>query len=191
MINSDTTGIVAQLETSERGGDALTTYLTEQIAAGREEEIGELLLKLQSGNDLSEDPIARFEAETASGDRHNAQVLGYFTGAIEAAVRNVTDDKVAQAEAVGAIFKGAIQYAGIAGSAGGPATSTTTATATHLTQGFVDDAVASIQADGRALHEELTTLAYPHDADGVPYEGEQSETPFDTARGRVLDAQSF
>ena len=85
----------------------------------------------------------------------------------------------------------AIQYAGIAGSAGGPATSTTTATATHLTQGFVDDAVASIQADGRALHEELTTLAYPHDADGVPYEGEQSETPFDTARGRVLDAQSF
>lgn len=191
LINTDTNGIVSQLETSERQGDALTTYLTEQIAAGREDEIGELLLKLQAGNDLSEDPLARFEAETAGGDRQNAHVLGYFAGAIEAAVRNVTDDNVAQAEAVGAIFKGVIQYAGIAGSGGGPATSTGTATATHLTQAFVDDAVAAIKADGGRLHDELTDLAYPHDAEGVPYEGERSETAFDAARGRVLDAQSF
>lgn len=196
LINADTTGIVQQLETTERNGDALTTYLTEQIAAGREAEIGELILKLQSGNDLSGDPIANFEAETPDGDRQNAHVLGYFTGAIEAAVRNVTDDKVAQAEAIGDIFKGVINYASIAGGAAapspaGPGISTTTSAITHLTEAFVDDAVAEIRADGGRLHDELTALAYPHDAEGVPYEGERSETAFDTARGRVLDAQSF
>ena len=191
LINADTTGIVQQLETTDRYGVSLTTYLQEQLANGREEQVGELVLKLQSGNDLSEDPVARFEAEDAGGNRNNAQVLGYFGGSIEAAVRNVTGDRVAQAEMIGEIFGSVITVAGIAGKAGGSATTVGTNTATHLSQEFIDDRVADIKAEGSNLRDELNQLVYPHDAEGIPYEGERSESAFDSAHSRVVINHGF
>lgn len=188
LLNADTTGIVAQLETTDRYGDALTSYITEQVSAGREAQVGELIAKLHHGNDLSGDAMARFGQTDASGEYQHAHVLGYFMGATEAGVQNATDGRVAEAEAIREILAGGVSLVGIAG--GGPAAGAGRTGATFLSDGIIDHVVDGYRTEGDRLSDVMLELGYPRDADDVPFEGASAETVYDTARARVIDRQT-
>jgi hypothetical protein len=190
LLDSDATGIVRELETSFRDGKGLTAYLTEQLEHGGEagqKQIGEFIAKLQMGNDLSEDPSARFLATDGEGNYRNAQTLGYFMGGVEAGINIVTGNRGDQATMIATVFKGFVGAAG----AINPGTGVAASGVSTLTDVMVTSAVDGFKNDAADLRDTLTELAYPRDADGQPFEGEQAETPYDTVLLRVVNANRF
>ncbi|MGY1521045.1 hypothetical protein [Luteimonas sp. A482] len=190
LLDSDTTGIVRGLETSYRDGKGLTSYLTEQLENGGEsgqEQVGEFIAKLQRGNDLGEDPATRFQATDSSGNYRNAQTLGYFMGGVEASINQVTDNRTDQANLVANVFKGVVGAMG----AINPATGVAASGVSTLTDLAVTQAADNYKNEASALRDTLTSLAYPRDANGQPFEGERAETPYDTALLRVVNANRF
>lgn len=184
LLKSDTNALIAQLETQDRGGHALVTYLSEQISAGRENDVASLIVRLQTGDDLSGDPVTRFD------NLDTAESLGYFMGATEVGIRRATEGEVAEAEAAGKLLKGVVTYGGVFFD-GGVGGSILKSGAGSAVDAAVADVVASIKEDGTTLSRELARVGYPADADGVPVENNASEIQYDSARGRVLDENGY
>ncbi|QOW21341.1 hypothetical protein [Novilysobacter avium] len=185
LINTDVNAIVARLEVVDHDGSALVTYVTEQLAAGREEQVGELITKVQKGDDLQGDPATRFIETDADGQYANAHNLGYLMGAVEAGVRTVTDDRVAQAEMIRDIFGGALKIAGLPG--GGPAASGSRTGVDMLSDQIIDSIVEGYEEDGAKLSDVMYELGYPTDANGDPVNHPGAEAVFKSQRGHVLD----
>ncbi|TWI05881.1 hypothetical protein IP90_00143 [Luteimonas cucumeris] len=190
LLDSDTTGVVRELETAFRDGKGLTSYLAEQLEHGGEagqKQIGEFIAKLQSGNDLSEDPQARFLATDADGNYRNAQMLGYFMGGVEAGINIVAGNRADEAAMIATVFKGVVGAFG----AINPGTGVAASGVSTLTDLMVTSAADGYKNDASNLRDTLTSLAYPRDDQGRPFEGEQAETPYDTALLRVVNANRF
>ena len=185
LINTDVNAIVARLEGVDHDGSALVTYISEQLDAGREDQIGELITKVQKGDDLQGDPATRFTETDAGGQYANAHNLGYLMGAVEAGVRDVTGDRVAQAEMIRDIFGGALQIAGIPG--GGPSASGSRTGVDMLTDQIIDSIVEGYEQDGAKLSDVMYELGYPTDAKGDPVNHPGAEAVFKSQRGHVLD----
>lgn len=184
LINTDVNGIVSRLERVDHDGSALSTYITEQLLAGREEQVGELISKVQKGDDLQGDPAERFTATDADGQYGNAHVLGYMMGAVEVGVRQSTADRVEQAEMIRGVFKGALKAAGFAG--GGTAGSATRTGVDLLTDGIIDSVVDRYESEGASLSDTLYDLGYPNDADGDPVNHPGAEAVFKSQRNHVI-----
>ncbi|MCW7538008.1 hypothetical protein OOT46_09120 [Aquabacterium sp. A7-Y] len=167
ILTSDTNGVMRALETGSpsRLGRGISAFTEQMIRQGRNDEIKAIIDKLSRGNDLNEDPSARFKAP----DGRNAQVLGYFVGSIQASVRNISKDAEAQAELLKAIFSASGYDA--AAAAGG----------------VLIDAVVDVETEGQKKRgDELVESAYPRDPDGQPVEAVNPETVYDTAALRVI-----
>lgn len=185
LLKSDTNALIAQLESQDRGGHALVTYLTEQIAAGRENDVASLIARVQTGDDLSGDPVARFD------NVDNAESLGYFMGAVEVGIRRATEGSAAEAQAAGNLLKGVVTYGGAFFTVGGAGSTILKSGAGGVVDAAVADVVAGIEADGTTLSRELARVGYPAHADGTPVENNASEMQYDSARGRVLDENGY
>ena len=74
------------------------------------------------GNDLSGDQLARFRRFTLDADGNkvyqNAEMLGYFTGALLAANKSIGNDITKQADLLKGIFKTAAGEIGVSGVGG-------------------------------------------------------------------------
>ena len=89
--------------------------------------LGEIQAQLLLGNGKNAaDPVARFEESTAapSGQPRlaNAELAGYFSGAVSAAARSISSDARQQAELITAVLKSAltvVDKAGVGGRVGG------------------------------------------------------------------------
>ncbi|WP_184717834.1 hypothetical protein [Caulobacter sp.] len=184
LLDTDVTGVVRQLETADRYGGAMTSFLTETLKQGKPGEavVGGYVAKLQTGNALNENPITRLETQVG-GYHRNAQDLGYFAGAAQAAVDKATASEKAKAEMVGGIFKSAV---GLATGSAGPVAG---AAIGMYTDALVKDGVAAYAAGTASLKDTFFELSFPHDpTTKTPYEG-PAEGDYDTALGRVLDGQ--
>lgn len=182
LLDTDVTGVVRQLETADRYGGAMTSFLTETLKQGKPGEaiVGGYIAKLQTGNALNENPITRLETQVG-GYHRNAQDLGYFSGATQAAVDKVAASDKAKAEMVGGIFKSAV---GLATGSAGPVAG---AAIGMYTDALVKDGVAAYAAGTVSLKSTFFELSFPHDpVTKAPYEG-RAEGDYDTALGRVLD----
>lgn len=183
ILDSDVTGVVGQLETNDRYGAALTNYVKETLKLGEagEKAIGENIARLQRGNDLQGNALDRINTQT--NDYYpNAQSLGYFAGATQAAVSKIAADQKAQAELVGSIFKSAV---GLATKGLDPVSS---AAVGLYTDQVVKDAVSAFSGGGSNLRDTFYQLAFPRDpATRQPYEG-PAERDYDSALNRVLAA---
>lgn len=183
ILDSDVTGVVRQLETSDRYGGALSNFVTETLKQGEDGQkaIGGYIAKLQTGEALNENPIARLDAQ-ANGYYRNAQDLGYFAGATQVGVAKVAASNKEQAELIGSIFKSAV------GLATGPAGPVAGAAVGLYTDAAVKEAVDALGAGDASLKDTFYELAFPRDpATHQAYEG-PAERDYDSALGRVLDA---
>lgn len=190
ILNSDTTGVVAELERNFRDGKGITSYLKSMLNSGQERQIGRMISRLLEGNDHSQNPITRFGTQVrgTDGKPHydNAENVGYFLGGIHAAARQITGNRERQANIIKNIF-GTI--AGAVGAAG-PETGVPAAIINGLTTAIVDDVVSRLNDRTISLRDALRELAFPRDPrTGQPYEG-AAEGFYDSAVGRVIDANS-
>lgn len=115
LLMSDTNGVMRELAYNKEtfDGSALAYYMKSMLNAGEAARLGEIQAQILTGNQRDTgDPVARFEelSSTASGhDRYaNAEVAGYFAGAVTSAARSITDDARQQAELLTAVFKSAL-----------------------------------------------------------------------------------
>ncbi|MEM6265955.1 MAG: hypothetical protein AAF707_00390 [Pseudomonadota bacterium] len=116
VLESDTTGIVSELAYDQRfdEGNAMTAYSKAMLQSGQEQELGEIMGRLQFGNNLNENPIARLEAQVDVGNggtiNANAGTLGYFVGSVHAATRQVSSDIAEQQALVSDVLGAALGF---------------------------------------------------------------------------------
>lgn len=123
LIDSDTTGVVRELAYNQNTdeGTSLAVYSAAMIERGQEAKLGQQMAKLQLGNALNEDPIARLDqVTTVNGQdrRENAGALGYFVGGVYAGAAAHSSSVQKQQETAGIILNSALTVVGTAPGAG-------------------------------------------------------------------------
>ena len=186
LINRDTVGIMTSLEHNYRNGEGITAYTRSMLDAGKTGELGQIVARLSKGNDLTGDPLARFGAQVngTDGNPHyqNAQVLGYFAGALFAGAKQITGDRTKQADMLKNIF-GTI--AGATGAAN-PASGVVSSVLNGLTQGIVNEVTDGLNKGTMTMEEAIEKLLFPRNTGtGALYEG-AAEADFDSAFSRVV-----
>lgn len=177
LLQSDTTGVVDRLATDELSGRSLAAYAKAMVKEGRIESLGQLMAKLQHGNDLSEPDAAKYISQTRTnsmGQEYyaNAQSLGYFSGAVQAGINTIISDRKAQADAIGNLFTSAL----FAASAAVPGAHVGVKVAVPLINGATRQTITEISngyARGdRDLRDSFNELALPRLGDsGERYRG--------------------
>ena len=188
ILNKDTVGTVSSLEHQFRDGKGLAAYAKSMINAGQDKQLGTFISRLLEGNGNTQNPIDRFGQQVTGSDGKphykNAGDLGYFVGAIHAATSSITGDRDKQANIVKNIF------GSIAGAVGatGPGAGVAAAIVNGLTAATVDEVTSRLNDGTTDLRTALRELAFPHDPKtGDTYEG-AAEADYDSAAGRVIDA---
>jgi hypothetical protein len=195
LVTSDTNGVMRSLESNFREGRGITTFSEQMIRQGRNGELKVIIEQLRLGNDGKGDPVKRFEATEGAGNERNAQTLGYFVGSIYSGVSAINRNIDKQAGMVKAIFgaslSGGKDVAGMWLSSGAKgAVGVLVATAGAVGIVATDQIARDMKAGNKDLREGLSELAFPRDAQGRKYEGEEAETAYDAAVSRVITANS-
>jgi hypothetical protein len=163
LLQSDVRGVVSALENDDPYGRALTGYLQEMVASGQNEKVGELIaeLRLDVANAV---PVANDPSTDADNDvvYPNAELLGYFSGATQAAIVNNGASAQEQAAVVEDIFMTVIELG--AGGIGGRAGGISSAVAKGLTRGVVNEVTSAIGRETMDLRLGFYELAFPPDA---------------------------
>jgi hypothetical protein len=186
ILNSDTVGIMTSLEHNARNGEGITAYVKSMLAGGKTAELGSFVARLAKGNDLTGDPLGRFGTQVrgTDGNPHfqNAQVLGYFAGALFAGAKQITGDRTKQADLLKNIF-GTI--AGATGAAN-PASGVVSSVLNGLTQAIVNEVTDGLNKGTMDMQEAIEKLLFPRNPQtGALYEG-AAEADFDSAFSRVV-----
>ncbi len=186
LLASDTTGIMTNLEHNFRNGDGITAYAKSMFNAGETAELGNIIARLSKGNGLTRDPLTRFGTQVpgTDGNPHyqNAQVLGYFAGALFSGAKQITSDRSEQADMLKNIF-GTI--AGATGAAN-PAAGVVSSVLNGLTQAIVTEVTDGLNAGTMDMEEALENLIFPRNTQtGDTYEG-AAEADYDSAFSRVV-----
>ena len=111
LLMSDVNGVIGELASNQetRDGSALATYAKSALNAKEFDQLAEVQVRLSLGNDLKGDPVAQFGTATKAADgtdRYlNAERLGYFAGAMNAATKSISGDAAQQAELTTAVLK--------------------------------------------------------------------------------------
>lgn len=186
LLASDTTGIMTELEHNFRNGDGVTAYAKSMLNAGETAELGNIIARLSKGNGLTGDPLTRFGAQVpgTDGNPHyqNAQVLGYFAGALFSGAEQITSDRSEQADMLKNVF-GTI--AGATGAAN-PAAGVASSILNGLTQAIVTEVTDGLNQGTMDMAEALEQLLFPRNTQtGDTYEG-AAEADYDSAFSRVV-----
>lgn len=186
LLDSDTNGIMTALEHNFRNGDGITAYVKSMLEAGQNEQLGLFIAKLSKGNDLTGNPLNRFGAQVTGTDGNphyrNAQVLGYFAGALFSGAKQITGDRTRQADMLKNIF-GTI--AGGTGAVNPPA-GIASSIINGLTSAIVGEITDALNKGTMDMEEALERLIFPRDeATGALYEG-AAEADYDSAFSRVV-----
>lgn len=185
LLKSDTNGIMSNLEHNFRNGDGISAYTKSMLGAGETKELGNIIAKLSKGNDLKGDPLGRFGTQIrgTDGNPHykNAQVLGYFSGALFAGAKQITSDRSKQADMLKNVF------GTIAGATGAinPAAGVASSVVNGLTQAVVGEVTDGLNKGTMDLQQALDELIFPRNTQtGDSYEG-AAEADYDSAFSRV------
>lgn len=185
VLDSDTTGVIRQLETHDRYGQGLTGYVQQELTQGAagQKKIGEYVAALQTGNAHTENPITRMNAQE-NGHFRNAQDMGYLTGALQSGINKIATSNKEKADVIGGIFKTAVGLASEpAGKIGGAAIGVYT---DALVKEVTDQVLNSGSNSPSAMKDAFYTLGFPSDPKThEPYEG-PAEADYDSTVSRVL-----
>lgn len=174
LIDSDPNGVVRELKENYYDGKGITNYLKGMLNGSEQDraKVADTLAHLLKGNDLKGAPMEIFSRETTGTDgkpfRQNAETIGYFSGGILAATKQITSDRSKQAD----IFKNV--FGTIAGAAGAanPAAGVSAAIINGLTADIVNRVVDKLNTGTTDANQALIELVVPRDAQGNIYRGE-------------------
>jgi hypothetical protein len=182
LLDGDTRGIVNRLNGRDVGGHALTTYLQEKIRenpAARNPEIGRQITQLQgAGTGMNG---ARFidvaEKAAPNGDNfyRNAQNLGYYVGAMQAAINKMNSDAKTKGDILSNVFTTTVSVAAASNPALTVPARMGVQFANGLTKEIVRAVVDGVSTSGKGLRDALTELALPRE----PNQEERSRGPAD------------
>ncbi|MCK9688119.1 hypothetical protein [Scleromatobacter humisilvae] len=168
LMNSDTRGIVNRLDTDDPFGHALTTYLKQQLGddpKASNPAIGRQVAMLQgAGTGKTADQFYNTAEVGSNGDHfyRNAQNLGYYAGAMQAAIGKLKADAKTQGDILSNVFSTAISV----GTAAMPGLSVAAKVGAQafsgLTKEAVREIVGGVSADDGSLSNALMDLAVPH-----------------------------
>lgn len=164
LLKSDTTGVVNALNNADESGHAATTYAKEMISEGRTSDVGNIIARLQQGNDLSHNPIdfVNTQVKNPYGQDYyqNAENLGYFTGAVEAGINQITSDQNAQGNLLSNIFTTVVSAGA---SWAGPEGKAAAQVVNGLTRQAITGVVSSLASGDKSLRDSINDLSLPRD----------------------------
>jgi len=161
------------------------------LESGQQDKLGEQMAKLQLGNGLNENAVARLDQSiTVPGSngqtrRENAGALGYFVGSVYSAAASISKDVKQQQEEVTAVLKSVLTIVDKA-KVGGPAAAAVGTTAS-VAKEWVQFAVrGAIQDPGSSAATQLEHGALPiNSATGELGVGDNVTNAFNTSLDRV------
>lgn len=179
LIKTDPNGIVNELRTrTDVSGGALVSWTQQMIAGGKTDDIRNLIVQLQQGNDGSGNAYQNF------ADPNTARTLGYFSGALAAGINNITDNRQEQAEFIGNIFGTAYGAAGAAN----PAAGVIASIGNGITQEVINGIVNDLESGDKDLKAALYELAIPRNDQGVINDQGTGYDAFNAAYAAVAEA---
>ncbi|MDR6990640.1 uncharacterized protein YbjQ (UPF0145 family) [Luteimonas sp. 3794] len=157
LVESDPSGLVNELQArTDLTGESLTAYTKEMLESGREEDLRNLVVQMQQGNDGAGNAFENFS------DPAFARNLGFLSGSIAAAINSTTDDAEAQGNMLKNIFGTAF---GVSGAAN-PAAGVIASVGNGITSTVIDGIVDRVSDGNKDLKQALYELAIPRDAGG-------------------------
>lgn len=193
VLDSDVTGVTRELAYNQETADGsdMAAYAKQMLNSGQAAHLGEQMAKLQLGNRLNENAVARLDiAVGVSGSngqqrRENAGALGYFVGSVYSATASISKDVRQQQEMVTAVLKSALTVVDKA-KVGGPAALAVGTTAS-VAKEWVQFAVRAAIADpGSGAATRLERAALPvNGRTGELGVGDNVSNAFNTTLSRV------
>lgn len=167
IMDSDTRGVVNQLNTQDASGKALTGYLKQLISENpnaNNDVIGRQIAQLQ-GAGASQNAVEfvnRFERD-ASGQPfyRNAQNLGYYAGAAQAAINKIAGDDKTRAEIIGNVFSTTLSAATTAVTKLPVSGKIVSGLVNGLSRELIREVSADVAAGRKSLRDALYELALP------------------------------
>ena len=157
LIKSDPNGLVNELQSrTDLTGSSLADYAKEMLESGKEQDLRNLLVQMQQGNDGQGNAFENFS------DPAFARNLGFMTGSIAAAINSMTDDAESQADLLKNIFGTAFG----AGGAANPAAGVIASVGNGITSTVIDGIVDGVKDGNKDLKQALYELAIPRGPDG-------------------------
>lgn len=157
LIKSDPNGLVNELQSrTDLTGSSLADYAKEMLESGKEQDLRNLLVQMQQGNDGTGNAFENFS------DPAFARNLGFLTGSIAAAINSITDDAQSQGDLLKNIFGTAFG----AGGAANPAAGVIASVGNGITSVTIDSIVDSVKDGNKDLKQALYELAIPRGQDG-------------------------
>jgi len=161
LVDSDVHGVIGALEEADPYGRALTGYLREMTDTGQNAQVGRFLATLGREIDATA-PVENDPATTADNDLRypNAELLGYFSGAVQAGIRASGADAQKRASVTEDIFMSVLDVIPGGGNAGAVARGIAKGL-TRATVNVVTDSIAQGTAD---LRDSFYRLSFPQGA---------------------------
>ena len=167
IMDSDTRGVVNQLNTEDASGKALTGYLKQLISenpSANNDVIGRQIAQLQGAgvSPNAVDYVNQFERD-ASGQPfyRNAQNLGYYAGAAQAAINKIAGDDKTRAEIIGNVFSTTLSAATTAITKLPVSGKIVSGLANGLSRELIREISADVAAGRKSLRDALYELALP------------------------------
>lgn len=161
LLDTDTTGIMRELAYNQESmdGAGISAYAKHLLNNDQEATLGQQMARLQLGNDLSEDPVARFEEavtlNTGAQRYENAGSLGYFVGGVYSATDAISSDVATQREMTTNVLNSALSAITLAA---GPATAGAISIGRNWVATTIDAAIAD---PGATAAQQLERAAIP------------------------------
>jgi hypothetical protein len=157
LVKSDPVTLVDELKSrTDLSGKSLTAYLKEMLGSGNEQDVRNLLVQMQQGNDGKGNAYERF------ADPNLAHNLGFFAGATAAAINSIADDAESQGDLLKNIFGAGFGAAGAAN----PAAGVIASVGNGITSIAIDDIINNLNGDSTELKRAIFELGMPRGPDG-------------------------
>jgi hypothetical protein len=169
LMDSDTRGIVNELNNRDASGKALTTYLQEVIKEdpnATNPAIGRQIAALQgAGTGMTAAQYINTPEKTANGDSfyRNAQNLGYYAGAVQAGINKMNADDKTKGDILSNVFSTAITVGTTAITKMPVSGKIASGIFNGLTREAVREVVADVSAGRKSLRDALSEMALPKD----------------------------
>jgi hypothetical protein len=169
LVDSDTRGLVNELNNRDASGKALTTYLSEVIRQdpnANNPAIGRQLASLQGAGTLqTAGQFVGTPEVAANGDNfyRNAQNLGYYAGAIQAAINKMNADDKTKGDILSNVFGTALSVGTTALTKLPVSGRLVSGAFNGLSKEIVRGIVADVSAGRKDLRDALSELALPRD----------------------------
>ncbi len=157
IMQSDPNAVVNELQTrTDITGESLSNYIKEMLNSDRAQDVRNLLVQMQQGNDGSGNAYQNF------ANPETARNIGFFAGATAAAINSITGDAEDQANLLKNIFGAGFGAAGAAN----PAAGVIASVGNGITAIAIDDIINGVKNDNTDLKRALYELAIPRGPDG-------------------------